>query len=226
MNKENTKLFVLVTVLILIVIGVFIINSWINNKTTYKPPTRHTVKDQEISVTYTDELNIDIDKISNCVIYYADRKELVFQYGYEIDNEYDGDYIIFKSVDNANWQTYSRILYDTEVITFRNITKPTKTDNWFSGMSGLKQINNWNLLDTSNTITMNNMFSSLGVKNIDISHFDTRNVEEMDFMFFNCSKLEKIDFSGLNLERLRSYTGIFLDCSHLSNENIAGFYKQ
>ncbi|MBR1454795.1 MAG: BspA family leucine-rich repeat surface protein [Lachnospiraceae bacterium] len=176
---------------------------------------------QELNYTYTDDF--DDTKISNCAIYYIDRKELVFQYGNNIDNDYDGEYIVMYDLDNAEWRKHEEIkLYWIRTVTFKNLTKPRKTDAWFSSMYGLERINNWNLLDTSNVRTMNHMFSYLGVKTIDISHFDTSKVEKMRYMFYGCSNLKELDFSWLSFDSVRDCKGMFGECTSLERWKVKG----
>ena len=223
--KKNIKLVIIVILSILVAIGVSKLVTFINFLITYYPSSDLVVPKQSIEFTYADEEYADFTKLSDCVIFYDDRKELVFQYGDKIDSDYNGDYVVIQDIDGEHWRRYDKLVYYTEVVTFRNITKPTKTDNWFSSMWSLKQINNWNLLDTSNTVTMNNMFSNLGIEYIDISNLDTHNVTEMNFMFCHCNHLKGIDFSELDLSNLRSYDGIFSKCDYLNKENVIGFYR-
>lgn len=57
---------------------------------------------------------------------------------------------------------------------------------------------NGNLFTTENVTTMEFMFSSSGLKRIDLSKFKTQKLNEMAYMFYYCQNLKEIDLSNFS----------------------------
>jgi surface protein len=88
----------------------------------------------------------------------------------------------------------------------------------FCKFSKLTEIENVNLLDTSNVTDMSYMFencSSLTI--LDVSNFDTSNVTNMSYMFKNCSKLTSLDFRNATFDKVTSYNNMFYGTSSAIN---------
>ena len=88
----------------------------------------------------------------------------------------------------------------------------------FYNFSKLTEIENVNLLDTSNVTDMSYMFencSSLTI--LDVSNFDTSNVTNMSYMFKNCSKLTSLDFRNATFDKVTSYNNMFYGTSSAIN---------
>ena len=51
-----------------------------------------------------------------------------------------------------------------------------------------------------------------GLKELDISNFNTENTQDMERMFWDCDSLEKIDISKLNLTN-KCINSMFVFCS-------------
>ena len=80
----------------------------------------------------------------------------------------------------------------------------------FCNFRKLTEIENINLLDTSNVTDMSGMFNSCSsLTSLDVSNFDTSKVTSMDSMFSGCSKLTSLDFKNATFDKVTNYTGMF-----------------
>ena len=89
--------------------------------------------------------------------------------------------------------------------------------------SGLKQINvsNW---DTSNVTNMSNTFSRCELlTSIDVSKWNTSKVTDMASMFSGCGTLRSIDVSKWNTSNVTDISGMFFGCSSLHSVDITGW---
>ena len=87
----------------------------------------------------------------------------------------------------------------------------------FCNFRKLTEIENINLLDTSNVTTMTGMFnycSKLATPNV--SKFDTSNVTNMSYMFAGCSRLTSLDVSNFNTSKVTDMSGMFSSCGSTS----------
>lgn len=89
--------------------------------------------------------------------------------------------------------------------------------------SGLKQINvsNW---DTSNITNMSNTFSHCELlTSIDVSKWNTSKVTDMASMFSSCGTLRSIDVSKWNTSNVTDISGMFFGCGLLHSVDITGW---
>ena len=89
--------------------------------------------------------------------------------------------------------------------------------------SGLKQINvsNW---DTSNVTNMSNTFSHCELlTSIDVSKWNTSKVTDMASMFSGCGTLRSIDVSKWNTSNVTDISGMFFGCGSLHSVDITGW---
>ena len=96
--------------------------------------------------------------------------------------------------------------------------RPTSTKDWFYQMSNLQEIEGLELLNTSKVTNMQSMFSRVPFTELDLSHFDTRNVTDMRYMFWECQNLQTIyvgdDWNTDNVTNENGW-GIFYECRNL-----------
>ncbi|WP_201730937.1 BspA family leucine-rich repeat surface protein, partial [Carnobacterium maltaromaticum] len=118
-------------------------------------------------------------------------------------------------------------------ITFLETVKlPSDSDSFFGINSGqvafsrLEGIIGWYYLDTSNVTTMEKMFESAALTELDVSNFDTSNVTSMKSMFNN-SKATELDVSSLDTSNVTTMESMFsstkateLDVSSLDTSNV------
>ena len=101
--------------------------------------------------------------------------------------------------------------------------RPTSTFMWFYGMTQLTNassqtmIQNIRYLNTSAVTNMIQMFSECtGLRDLDVSGFDTRNVTNMSSMFHNCNKITTLDVSGFDVSNVTNMSNMFSACSSLT----------
>lgn len=101
-------------------------------------------------------------------------------------------------------------------VTFGNVVVPQYTCLWFYNLTNLTTINNIEKLDTSNTISMRNMFrSTSALEKLDLSSFDTENVTDMFAMFQSCTNLKFIDVSNFDTSKVSNMSSMFFRCESL-----------
>ena len=94
----------------------------------------------------------------------------------------------------------------------------------FYEFSKLTEIENLNLLDTSQVTNMSQMFRSCRrLTSLDVSRFDTSNVTDMEQMFFYCSSLTSLDVSKFDTSKVTNMYGMFSSCSKLTNLDVSNF---
>ena len=94
----------------------------------------------------------------------------------------------------------------------------------FYNFSKLTEIENINLLDTSNVTTMDAMFEySRSLTNLDVSKFDTSNVTDMSGMFLACRSLTSLDLSKFDTSNVTSMYKMFYGCSSLTSLDLSNF---
>ena len=71
---------------------------------------------------------------------------------------------------------------------------------------------------------MSNMFAGCGVKELDLSNWDTANVIYMSAMFEECRKLEKVNTQSFNTENVKDMKRMFFSCWNLRKIDISNFY--
>ncbi|WP_125763753.1 BspA family leucine-rich repeat surface protein [Levilactobacillus mulengensis] len=96
----------------------------------------------------------------------------------------------------------------------------------FSGLGENSTFTGLTNLDTHETTNMTGMFSSLRVKQLDVSRLDTAQVTTMDHMFA-ASSVKSLDLSGFDTRNVTNMTGMFrgsgltyLDLSHFKTDNV------
>ena len=87
----------------------------------------------------------------------------------------------------------------------------------FADCSSLTRVN-LSSFDTSNVISMNNMF--VGCTNLTeitgLEQFNTSNVEDMGGMFARCSRLTSLDLSSFDISNVINMGSMFLDSTNLT----------
>lgn len=123
--------------------------------------------------------------------------------------------------------------YDAEKITkavfhpsFANVTLNSH-NVFFVECKNLKTIEGLEYLNTSASKNMEGMFCLCSaLKEIDLSHFDTRNVTNMIGIFSGCSSLTSLDLSHFNTENVTDMRDLFANCSSLTSLDLSGFDTQ
>ncbi|CAD5900130.1 BspA family leucine-rich repeat surface protein [Carnobacterium maltaromaticum] len=89
--------------------------------------------------------------------------------------------------------------------------------------SSIKSITGATYLNTSNVVSMANMFAGSGLTELDVSGFDTSNVTDMEYMFFSMNQLTELDVSGFDTSNVTSMEGMFSSVSQLSKLDVSEF---
>ena len=78
--------------------------------------------------------------------------------------------------------------------------------------------------DTSNVTNMSSMFSECNsLTNLDVSNFNTSKIKNMGYMFSGCSRLTSLDVSNFNTSKVTSMYDMFEDCSGLTSLDVSNF---
>ena len=94
----------------------------------------------------------------------------------------------------------------------------------FCNFRKLTEIENLNLLDTSNVTTMTSMFNyCYKLATLNVSKFDTSNVTNMSYMFSLCSSLTSLDVSKFDTSKVTSMSSMFNDCKKLKTLDVSNF---
>ena len=94
----------------------------------------------------------------------------------------------------------------------------------FCNFRKLTEIENINLLDTSNVTNMSQMFYLCEkLTNLDISNFDTSKVTDMSSMFSNCDSLTRLDVSKFDTSEVTNMSSMFSYCRGLTSLDVSNF---
>ena len=146
--------------------------------------------------------------------------------------------------ENERYATATHVVFDES---FSN-ARPTSCDYWFLGFQSLEGIEGIEHLNTSETTSMEGMFSRCVVKNtMNLSALNTSQVKNMSYMFYNaqipsvslsgldCSevtdmeamfmnaRISQIDLTGLRTSKLTNMGCMFEGCQIKDNLDLSGF---
>ena len=98
------------------------------------------------------------------------------------------------------------------------------SDCLFYNFSKLTEIENVNLLDTSNVTSMHQMFYLCkSLTSLDLGNFDTSNVTNMSNMFHQCISLTNLDVSNFNTSNVTNMSDMFSWCLNLTSLDVSKF---
>lgn len=137
----------------------------------------------------------------------------------------------FADVDNAG--SITCYLTGTEIIIAGNGSGKIKANTDSSYMfastnrdhfTKLTAIEELNLLDTSQTANMSNMFSAcIRLTSLSLSNFDTSHVTSMSSMFDNCISLVSVNISSFNTKCVTDMSDMFFACDELTAIDVSNF---
>ena len=146
-------------------------------------------------------------------------------------------------------ETMTKVVFDAS---FKYV-KPTTCRSWFHQCGKLATITNIGNLNTSEVISMRQMFrectslTSLnlstfdtqkvismrtmfygctGLTSLNISNFSTVSASNIGYMFYNCKKLTSIDVSKFNTDKVTAMDGVFYNCAALTTLDVTNFNTQ
>ena len=104
------------------------------------------------------------------------------------------------------------------------VTANYDSSDLFYNFSKLTEIENVNLLDTSNVTNMGNMFYECSsLTNLNLSSFDTSKVTDMENMFSRCRSLTSLDVSKFDTSNVTNMSSMFSECNSLTNLDVSNF---
>ena len=104
------------------------------------------------------------------------------------------------------------------------VTANYDSNHLFYQFRKLTEIENINLLDTSNVTNMWYMFRDCSsLTSLDVSKFDTSNVTNMSSMFSECNSLTNLDVSNFNTSKIKNMGYMFSGCSRLTSLDVSNF---
>ena len=104
------------------------------------------------------------------------------------------------------------------------VTANYNSSDLFCDFSKLTEIENINLLDTSNVTNMHSMFYECNrLTSLDLSKFDTSQVTDMMNMFFRCINLTSLDVSNFDTSQVTNMGYMFTACSSLTSLDVSNF---
>ena len=98
------------------------------------------------------------------------------------------------------------------------------SEGLFRSFDKLNEIENINLLDTSNVTNMSGMFYYCDkLTSLDVSNFDTSQVTNMGEMFFGSTRLTILDVSNFDTSEVTNMSSMFYGCSGLTSLDLSNF---
>ena len=104
------------------------------------------------------------------------------------------------------------------------VTANYDSSGLFYKFSKLTEIENINLLDTSNVTNMTSMFNYCSkLATLNVSKFNTSSVTNMSSMFDGCNSLTSLDVSNFDTSKVTSMYEMFCWCSSLTILDVSNF---
>ena len=173
--------------------------------------------------------------------YYADFENLdIYQAPAWLGKSQQIRKIIFddeiKPINTYCWFNDLQQLTEIINIEYLNTSNCTKMERMFCNCKSLTNLD-LSSFDTSKVTTMECMFANCSsLVNVDLSNFDTSELTSLYCMFDGCEKLKVIDLSHFDTSKVETMNAMFnsvkaeyinisnFDFSHVSSENISGFF--
>ena len=93
----------------------------------------------------------------------------------------------------------------------------------FSNLTGLKEID-LSYFDTSNTTVMKGLFYNCEkLSTLDVGGFNTSNVTNMEALFYYCVNLVSVDLSKWDTRKVANMRIMFTNCKNLTELNLSSF---
>ena len=138
---------------------------------------------------------------------------------WDVSENMDGSVMAWveKSKDNSNY-------YDLYIGAEGKITAPENFSYFFAGYSNVRSIAFNDVLDTSHTTNMSNLFYCCTMlSDLDVGYFDTSNVTDMSWMFSTCQSLWTLKLNNFDTSKVTNMSGMFSACQNLSSLDVSSF---
>jgi len=135
------------------------------------------------------------------------------------DFHYDGDNKI------SPWADLKKEVESITTITFDGpVTAGESIAGLFREFTGVKQIKNFEYLDTTNTTDMGEMFRACeSIESIDLSNIKTDNLQKMQGMFWGMTSLKTIDVSHFNVSKVSDFSQVFSNDTVIKDIDISNW---
>lgn len=131
-----------------------------------------------------------------------------------------GRFYMTVPAEGSVWCMVSKVVIDESF----NLVKPISTRSWFD-LGNLETIVGLNNLNTSEVVTMDQMFFGYNGTSLDISNLNTSKVSSMMAMFAECSSLTNLDLSNFDTGNVTDMTDMFNNCSALQTLTFSDKFK-
>ena len=133
------------------------------------------------------------------------------------------DYYVWRPAWAGDYYTNTTVLTAIFDASFRDFC-PTSTAEWFYDLKSLKNIEGFELLNTSQVTSMRHMFSGCSsLTSLELSSFDTSQVTDMREMFYCCESLTTLDLSSFNTSQVTAMEEMFYGCESLTSLDLTSF---
>ena len=154
----------------------------------------------------------------------SDNTTLTFHYDNQRDSRTGTTYDMNTENNNPGWCNYrnnvTAVVFDPSFAD----AHPTNCYRWFRDMENLESIEGLENLNTSEVMTMFEMFYNCSsLTSLDLSGFDTSKLLVMSYMFYGCSNLTSLDVSRFNTENVAFMNNTFNSCSSLTSLDVSHF---
>ncbi|MFC6176881.1 BspA family leucine-rich repeat surface protein [Companilactobacillus huachuanensis] len=127
----------------------------------------------------------------------GDKNNLQLRLGNDASTENAGS---STGTSSLGWSTYLEDISSVEIV--GNINTSTRLQSLFASMPNLQIISGLNLLQTSKTTNLSNMFNGDSkLKTVDLSGLDTSSVTDFTSMFDGDSSLTTLDLSKIDMSK-------------------------
>ena len=140
-------------------------------------------------------------------------------YSYDVSEGQDKSVMSYLVANEDDASTYTLYLQGEGSIKANEISM-----DLFYNFIKLTTMENLEYLDTSNVISMRDMFWKCeNLISINLTEFDTSKVTDMHGMFSGCKKIQALDLSNFNTSNVTDMYGMFSNCSSLTNLDLSNF---
>ena len=140
---------------------------------------------------------------------YIDDKYVKFTKEYTFPKKNPNQNVKFLIYEDISLETMFKGVKDLLSVQITS-TKNLKITSMISAFEDCEQLSSFNIngCDTSQVISVKNLFRNTDIRSLDIAGLSLTNIKDMSYMFAN-SKLQNIDLSKLNTQNVENMAGMF-----------------
>ena len=143
---------------------------------------------------------------------------------YSVDDQEHCDDIVvpnvfdFQSSDVVKYKNLKEICIDKSVM--NSIAKKVGK---YNGTLKISDASNGNVIASDEDWSNCFNFEGNNMKEIDLSHLDTKNINNMEGMFANCKNLQALNLSNVDTKNVYNMKNMFTGCKNLRKLDLSGF---